>query len=48
MPHTIGHSNHSPDKFLALLRAYGIATLVDVRSWPTSRHLPHFNRLALE
>ncbi len=46
--HTIGHSNHSLDKFLDLLAAHEISTLVDVRSWPSSRRLPHFNRAALE
>jgi len=46
--HTIGHSNHSLDKFLGLLTAHKISTLIDVRSWPSSRRLPHFNRAALE
>ena len=45
---TIGHSNHSLDKFLHLLTAHDISTLVDVRSWPSSRRLPYFNRAALE
>jgi uncharacterized protein (DUF488 family) len=45
---TIGHSNHSLEKFLELLRAHKISTLVDVRSWPSSRRMPHFNRAALE
>jgi uncharacterized protein (DUF488 family) len=48
MLYTIGHSNHSPQRFLELLRAHGIATLVDVRSWPASRRWPQFNRDALE
>ena len=46
--HTIGHSNHSLGKFLGLLTAHKISTLIDVRSWPSSRRLPHFNRAALE
>lgn len=46
--HTIGHSNHPLDKFLGLLAAHEISTLIDVRSWPSSRRLPHFNRAALE
>ena len=41
---TIGHSNHAPETFLALLRQHGLVTLVDVRSAPYSRYAPHFNR----
>lgn len=41
--HTVGHSNHSLDKFLSLLRASSIAVLVDVRSHPSSRFNPQFN-----
>ena len=41
---TIGHSNHESDGFLALLRKHGINVLVDVRSAPYSRYLPHFNK----
>ena len=44
---TIGHSNHETESFLALLRQYGLATLVDVRSAPYSRYAPHFSREAL-
>jgi len=45
---TIGHSNHSLEKFLGLLATHDIATLIDVRSWPSSRRLPHFNRAVLQ
>jgi uncharacterized protein (DUF488 family) len=41
---TIGHSNHAPETFLALLQQHGLVTLVDVRSAPYSRYAPHFNR----
>ena len=41
--YTLGHSTHSLDDFIALLRAYGIARLVDVRTIPRSRHNPQFN-----
>jgi uncharacterized protein (DUF488 family) len=40
---TVGHSTHSLDDFIALLRAYGIERLVDVRTIPRSRHNPQFN-----
>ncbi|MDP6473882.1 MAG: DUF488 domain-containing protein [Alphaproteobacteria bacterium] len=45
---TIGHSNHSLEKFLHLLKAHNISTLVDVRSWPSSRRMPHFNCARLQ
>src|SRR5215207_541091 len=40
---TIGHSNHSVEKFAGLLKRHGIEVLVDTRSHPYSRHTPHFN-----
>jgi uncharacterized protein (DUF488 family) len=45
--HTIGHSNHSGEDFLALLQTYAIEVVADVRSRPYSRFFPHFNRDAL-
>jgi uncharacterized protein (DUF488 family) len=44
---TIGHSTRAADEFVELLNDNEIATLVDVRSYPSSRRLPHFNRDAL-
>ena len=41
---TIGHSNHSIEAFLALLRGAGVTAIADVRSSPASRHCPHFDR----
>ena len=46
--YTIGHSTRSFDELVQALAGYGIGTLVDVRSFPMSRRLPHFNREALE
>jgi len=46
--YTIGHSNHSEEKFLKLLRAHGIEVLVDVRSQPFSRYNPQFNDRPLQ
>jgi len=40
--YTIGHSNHSIDTFLALLKKNQIEVLVDTRSKPYSKHAPHF------
>jgi len=44
---TIGHSNHSIEVFVKLLLAHNIAQVVDVRTFPSSRFSPHFNRNAL-
>lgn len=41
--YTIGHSNHSTEKFLELLRQHRIEVLVDVRSQPYSKYNPQFN-----
>jgi len=46
--YTIGHSNHTLERFLALLTDHAIASLVDVRSAPYSRYVTHFNRSDLE
>lgn len=46
--YTIGHSNLSQEDFLAHLRQHNITVLVDVRSAPFSRYVPHFNKNALE
>ena len=41
---TVGHSTLPIDRFIALLAAYGIESLMDVRTVPRSRHNPQFNR----
>ncbi len=46
--YTIGHSTRTFDELVAALQAHGIATLVDIRAFPASRRLPHFNRESLE
>ena len=46
--YSVGHSNQSLEKFLALLEAHHIALLVDVRSSPFSRYVTYFNRPELE
>jgi len=40
---TIGHSTHSQERFIALLRQHGITALCDVRSTPYSRRNPQFD-----
>jgi len=44
---TIGHSNHTPDHFLSLLKMHEVGVLADVRSQPYSRYSPQFNRESL-
>ena len=46
--YTIGHSNHSVDKFTQLLNNNGIMVLVDVRTAPYSRYSPQYNKENLE
>ena len=45
---TIGHSTRTLNELIEALQAHGIQTLVDIRSFPMSRRLPHFNRESLE
>ena len=45
--HTIGHSTHAVEEFVALLNSHHVQHLVDVRSIPKSRHVPQFNTDAL-
>ena len=46
--YTIGHSNRSFADFLAILTAHRIEVLVDIRSFPSSRKWPWFDRESLE
>jgi uncharacterized protein (DUF488 family) len=42
--HTIGHSDHTVEDFVDLLKRYNITLVVDVRSQPYSRWVHQFNR----
>jgi len=42
--YSIGHSDHTLEEFLDLLRRHEIAVVVDVRSQPYSQWVPQFNR----
>jgi uncharacterized protein (DUF488 family) len=46
--YTIGHSTRTFDKLVAALEAHDVETLVDIRAFPMSRRMPHFNRESLE
>lgn len=41
--YSIGHSNRSWEDFVAILKAHGVRTLVDIRRFPYSPKWPHFN-----
>jgi len=45
---TVGHSNHSLEMFIDLLKCHRIDVLVDIRSKPFSRFSFHFNKEVLE
>jgi uncharacterized protein (DUF488 family) len=46
--YTIGHSTRTLEELISALKAHSIATLVDIRAFPMSRRLPHFNRESLQ
>jgi uncharacterized protein (DUF488 family) len=45
---TIGHSTHTIERFLDLLRRHEVTAVADVRSEPYSRYAPHFSKDVLE
>jgi len=45
---TIGHSTRSLEELTDLLRHHRVELLVDVRTVPASRRMPHFAKAALE
>lgn len=44
---TVGHSTRSGEEFTDILLAHKIEVLLDVRTFPSSRRYPHFNRASL-
>lgn len=42
--YTIGHSNHTIERFIDLLKMHGVEVVADVRSVPVSSRHPQFNR----
>src|SRR5688572_26249172 len=45
---TIGHGALDLGDYIDLIKTFGIDLIVDVRSSPYSRYVPHFNRESLE
>jgi uncharacterized protein (DUF488 family) len=46
--YTVGHSTHSAERFVDLVRGHGIEVVCDVRRFPASRRNPQFNADALD
>ncbi|MCU1306020.1 MAG: hypothetical protein JWN45_715 [Acidobacteriaceae bacterium] len=46
--YTLGHSTRDLADFSAVLQAHEIQILADIRAFPMSKRLPHFNRERLE
>jgi uncharacterized protein (DUF488 family) len=44
---TVGHSTHSTDEFVGLLKQHAVTAVADVRSSPFSRYAPQFNKDSL-
>lgn len=44
---TVGHSTHTLQGFVAILKAHDVARLIDVRTIPKSRRVPQFNAESL-
>lgn len=45
--YTIGHSTHTLEDFIAILRAYGVTHLIDIRTISRSLKNPQFNEATL-
>ncbi len=45
---TIGHSTHTLEEFISMLKSFSIELVADIRSFPGSRKYPHFNKENLE
>ena len=45
--HTIGHSNYVLAGLLTLLEHHQVTQIIDIRSIPASKHVPHFNQKRL-
>ena len=44
---TVGHSTLPIERFIVLLKTYGVERLVDIRTVPRSRYNPQFNSVKL-
>jgi len=42
--YTLGHSNHAPETWIALVRQHDVEVVVDTRSSPHSKYVPQFDK----
>lgn len=45
---SIGHSTHTFDEFIEMLKFFQLEVVADIRSFPGSRRFPQFNKESLE
>lgn len=45
--YSIGHSTRSAAGLIEVLHCHGVQRVADIRRWPASRRMPHFNEPAL-
>ena len=45
---SLGHGDRSLSELVMCLESFEVTTVADVRSWPSSRRQPHFDREELE
>ncbi len=46
--YTIGHSTHTMEEFISMLKSVGVKQLVDIRGLPGSRKFPQFDQENME
>lgn len=46
--YSVGHGNRGIEEFVTLLRDFQVKNLADIRSYPSSKRNPHFNKENLE
>ncbi|MGI8962273.1 MAG: DUF488 domain-containing protein [Bryobacteraceae bacterium] len=46
--YTIGHSTRSADEFVAILKAFAVELVADIRTIPRSRHNPQYDQESLK
>lgn len=45
--YTVGHSTHSIEVFVGILKSFDVEAIGDVRGYPASKRYPHFNKVNL-
>jgi uncharacterized protein (DUF488 family) len=45
---TVGHSTHTIERFIDMLKSFDINCVIDIRRYPGSKRYPHFNKDVLQ